>query len=91
MSEEYGITARIYDPLLFIAVNPVRKAVARELSVRKEDRILDLCCGTGNQMKLLSRKGFRDLHCLDLSESMLDMVEAKRAAMMTPAHPRTSS
>ena len=71
MDKEYGFTAKIYDPLLFIALNPIRKAVMKELIDHKESRILDLCCGTGNQLKMLSKNGFRNLHCLDLSEPML--------------------
>jgi len=39
----------------------------------KEKSILDLCCGTGNQLKLLSRNGFKDLHCLDISNTMLEI------------------
>ncbi len=39
----------------------------------KEKSILDLCCGTGNQLKLLSRNGFKDLHCLDISNPMLEI------------------
>lgn len=73
MKNEYGITAKIYDPMLYLALNPIRKAVMRELVDHKESRILDLCCGTGNQLKMLSRNGFKSLHCLDLSESMLEV------------------
>jgi demethylmenaquinone methyltransferase/2-methoxy-6-polyprenyl-1,4-benzoquinol methylase len=42
-----------------------------EISDYKEKTILDLCCGTGNQLKLLSKNKFKNLHCLDLSKSML--------------------
>ena len=73
MKKEYGFTAKIYDPMLYLALNPIRKAVMRELVGHEESRILDLCCGTGNQLKMLSRNGFKSLHCLDLSEQMLEV------------------
>jgi demethylmenaquinone methyltransferase/2-methoxy-6-polyprenyl-1,4-benzoquinol methylase len=42
-----------------------------ELLKYQEKVILDLCCGTGNQLKLLSKHGFRNLYGLDRSDSML--------------------
>jgi ubiquinone/menaquinone biosynthesis C-methylase UbiE len=73
MKKEYNFTAKIYDPMLFLAINRIRKAVMKELIDHKESRILDLCCGTGNQLKMLSKNGFKTLHCLDLSEPMLEI------------------
>jgi len=75
MKEEYASSANIYDPLLYLAINPIRLAVMDELSQHKDSAILDLCCGTGNQLKLLSKNGYRNLHCLDLSEAMLKVAE----------------
>ena len=46
-----------------------------ELLKYKEKIILDLCCGTGNQIKLLSKHGFRNLYCLDISDSMLEIAK----------------
>ncbi|MBW1815080.1 MAG: class I SAM-dependent methyltransferase, partial [Deltaproteobacteria bacterium] len=37
--------------------------------------MLDLCCGTGNQIKLLAKHGFTNLHCLDVSASMLEIAK----------------
>ncbi len=73
MKEEYISSAKIYDPMLYLAINPIRLAVMDELSQHKDSVILDLCCGTGNQLKLLSKNGFKHLHCLDLSEAMLNV------------------
>lgn len=73
MRNEYNFTAKIYDPMLYLVINRIRKTVTKELTDHKESRILDLCCGTGNQLKMLSKNGFKDLHCLDLSESMLEI------------------
>lgn len=71
MKSEYDFIAKIYDPVLYIVLKPIRIAVMNVLLKYKEKSILDLCCGTGNQLKLLSRNGFKDLHCLDISNPML--------------------
>lgn len=75
MKEEYDFSASIYDPLLYLALNPIRLAVMDELSQHKDSSVLDLCCGTGNQLKLLSKNGFKNLHCLDLSKAMLKVAQ----------------
>ncbi|OQY33572.1 MAG: methyltransferase [Anaerolineaceae bacterium 4572_5.1] len=75
MKEEYAFSAKYYDQLLYLAINPLRLAVMKELSQHKDSAILDLCCGTGNQLKLLSKNGFKNLHCLDLSEAMLNVAK----------------
>lgn len=77
MKSNYGFMAKIYDPIFYLALKPIRIAVMNELLKYKEKIILDLCCGTGNQFKLLSKHGFRNLHCLDISDSMLEI--AKRS------------
>ena len=77
MKSNYGFTAKIYDPIFYLALKPIRIAVMNELLKYKEKIILDLCCGTGNQIKLLSKHGFRNLYCLDISDSMLEI--AKRS------------
>ena len=73
MKEEYDASAKYYDPLLYLAINPIRLEVMKELSQHKDSAILDLCCGTGNQLKLLSKNGFENLHGLDLSKAMLEV------------------
>lgn len=75
MKEEYDFSASIYDPLLYLALKPIRSAVLDELLPYNDSSILDLCCGTGNQLKLLSKKGFTNLHCLDLSKAMLKVAQ----------------
>ena len=77
MKSNYGFIAKIYDPIFYLALKPIRIAVMNELLKYKEKIILDLCCGTGNQIKLLSKHGFRNLYCLDISDSMLEI--AKRS------------
>ena len=77
MKSNYGFIANIYDPIFYLALKPIRIAVMDELLKFKEKIILDLCCGTGNQSKLLSKHGFKNLYCLDISDSMLKI--AKRS------------
>ena len=81
MSTDYDFTAKIYDPILFFALKPIRIAVLNELLKYKEKTILDLCCGTGNQLKLLSKNGFKNLHCLDISDSMLKVARNSACPM----------
>ena len=77
MKSNCNLMAKIYDPIFYLALKPIRIAVMNELLKYKEKIILDLCCGTGNQIKLLSKHGFRNLYCLDISDSMLEI--AKRS------------
>ena len=75
MKSNYNLMAKIYDPILYLALKPIRIAVMNELLKYKKKIILDLCCGTGNQIKLLSKHGFRNLYCLDISDSMLEIAK----------------
>ena len=75
MGKEYDSFARLYDPLLYFFLKPVRKAILNELLIYKHKAVLDICCGTGNQVKLLAKHGFTNLHCLDLSTSMLEVAK----------------
>jgi len=75
MKSDYDFTAKIYDPVLYLALTPIRIAVMNELLNYKEKQILDLCCGTGNQLKMLAKNGFKNLHCLDISNSMLEIAK----------------
>jgi demethylmenaquinone methyltransferase/2-methoxy-6-polyprenyl-1,4-benzoquinol methylase len=75
MKSNYNLIAKIYDPIFYLALKPIRIAVMNELLKYKEKVILDLCCGTGNQLNLLSKHGFRNLYCLDISDSMLEIAK----------------
>ena len=77
MKSNYNLMAKIYDPIFYLPLKTIRIAVMNELLKYKEKIILDLCCGTGNQAKLLSKNGFRNIYCLDISDSMLEI--AKRS------------
>lgn len=75
MKKEYNLIANLYDPLLYIFLNPIRKEVLKELQAYKGQLVIDLCCGTGNQLKLLAKNDFDLLYCLDLSSSMLEIAK----------------
>lgn len=75
MKISHDFTAKLYDPVLYLALKPIRIEVMHELLGYKEKTILDLCCGTGSQLKLLSKNGFKNLHCLDISDSMLNIAK----------------
>lgn len=69
--KEYSI-APIYDITLYPFVRGVRRGI---LSICLEEQfgtILDVCCGTGDQLKLLRKHGF-DVAGVDLSREMLEV------------------
>lgn len=72
---EYNWMAPVYDPLLHAGLYKIRKrvtAIAHELQAA---RIIDICCGTGNQLKYLHKHGFRNVTGVDLSDAMLKQVD----------------
>jgi len=70
MNTENAFTAKIYDPILYFALKNIRQDIIR-LIPNRYARILDLCCGTGDQLKKLSDAGFNHLTGVDLSTEML--------------------
>ena len=77
MTESIDSSARIYDPLLAAPLRSLRKAIARTLPKNKNTRILDLCCGTGDQLRYLKKQGYTELNGLDLSPDMLTVARNK--------------
>jgi demethylmenaquinone methyltransferase/2-methoxy-6-polyprenyl-1,4-benzoquinol methylase len=71
------VSAKLYDPLLRGALKPLRKAIMHALPVNKNIKILDLCCGTGDQLHTLDNMGYTDLHGVDLSSKMLAIAKKK--------------
>ena len=70
MDTENAFTAKIYDPILYFALKNIRQDIIR-LIPNHDARILDLCCGTGDQLKKLADTGFSNLTGVDLSTEML--------------------
>lgn len=70
--EEYRYAAKIYDPLLFPFIRSIRNKVIELVKEYHYKSILDVCCGTGDQLKLLKQHGF-DGEGIDISEAMLSV------------------
>ena len=70
--EEYRYAAKIYDPLLFPFIRSIRNKVIKLVKQYHYQSILDVCCGTGDQLKLLKQHGF-DGEGIDISEAMLSV------------------
>ncbi len=70
--EEYRYSARFYDPLLYPFIRPVREKVIALVKQYRYRSILDVCCGTGDQLKLLKQHGI-DGEGIDLSDAMLSI------------------
>jgi demethylmenaquinone methyltransferase/2-methoxy-6-polyprenyl-1,4-benzoquinol methylase len=70
MDTQGAFAAKIYDPVLFFALKNIRQDIIR-LIPDHDARILDLCCGTGDQLRRLSNAGFSNLTGVDISSDML--------------------
>ena len=70
--KEYQYSAKFYDPLLFPFIRPIRNKVIALVKQHHYGSILDVCCGTGDQLKLLKQHGF-DGEGIDLSDAMLSV------------------
>ncbi|HKK66172.1 MAG TPA: methyltransferase domain-containing protein [Clostridia bacterium] len=66
---EYSI-APLYDLLLYPFVHSLRLKLLRLCIEQSYSSILDVCCGTGRQLKMLRKHGF-EVYGVDLSEEML--------------------
>ncbi len=70
--EEYEYSAKFYDSILFPFIRPIRNKVVTLAKQYQYKSILDVCCGTGDQLKLLKQHGF-DGEGIDLSDAMLSV------------------
>ncbi|MFO7731022.1 MAG: methyltransferase domain-containing protein [Spirochaetia bacterium] len=66
---EYSI-APLYDLLLYPFVHSLRLKLLQLCIEQNYSSILDVCCGTGRQLKILQKHGF-EVKGVDLSEDML--------------------
>ena len=62
--------ARFYDPFVDPYIRKIRRKVLQLAQLYQPRNILDVCCGTGHQLKLLKKHGF-DVTGLDLNDHML--------------------
>ena len=68
------IMAKVYDFLLFPLVYPVRRAILRIVKKNRYKKLLDVCCGTGNQLKYLHTAGYSEtIIGMDISRPMLNV------------------
>jgi len=73
---DYGVkTAKIYDPLLHIFIHSLRLKVLKIIKENKYENILDVCCGTGNQLKILQKHGIPATG-IDFSKEMLEVAKS---------------
>ena len=70
--EAYQFSAKYYDRLLSPFIRPIRNRVTSLVKKYHYTSILDVCCGTGDQLKLLKQHGF-DGAGIDLSDAMLSV------------------
>lgn len=68
--DQYGSSAALYDRCLTPLLKTLREDIRIYIQHRGHRKILDLCCGTGDQLKLLE-KGAEELVGIDNSVSML--------------------
>lgn len=68
---EYTI-APVYDILLYPFVHKLRLKLLDICMEQGYDSILDVCCGTGRQLKMLRKQGFQ-VRGVDLSDEMLQV------------------
>lgn len=74
MEDEYK-SAKYYDFILFPFVHRIRQKVLKIVKNNQYKNMLDVCCGTGNQLKLLKKHGI-DGTGIDLSKTMLEIAES---------------
>ena len=68
--DQYNLTATLYDHCLTPLLNPFRTDIRTVIHHRGHHRILDICCGVGDQLRILE-SGSEELVGIDNSESML--------------------
>ena len=63
--------ARIYDKVLHLPVRNIRRSVAEAIKNAGAVNVIDLCCGTGNQITYLKKAGIEQAIGVDISDNML--------------------
>ena len=74
MDDSYQ-SAKYYDAFLHLFVRRIRKKILEITKRNKYQNILDVCCGTGNQLKLFSKHGISGIG-IDLSQTMLNVAKS---------------
>ncbi|MFW5726050.1 MAG: class I SAM-dependent methyltransferase [Bacteroidota bacterium] len=63
--------ARIYDTVLLVPVANIRHSVTKAIQAAGARKVIDMCCGTGNQVSFLHKDGVDEAIGIDISENML--------------------
>jgi len=70
--DEYQSFAGVYDSLLYPFLHSIRVKTTRVALDLKPNSIIDICCGTGNQLKYLRDHGFKNIKGVDISVPMIN-------------------
>ncbi len=71
MSEYNQFFSKIYDWVFFPFLHPLRKKITKQVAVSNSPKIIDMCCGTGNQIKYLKKLENANIVGIDISDNML--------------------
>ncbi len=75
--DEYSNIAMYYEKLLSRFLYPIRKNICTFLQYHKHKKILDVCCGTGEQLAMLESEKMQ-LVGVDLSGAMLKEASSRK-------------
>jgi ubiquinone/menaquinone biosynthesis C-methylase UbiE len=67
---EYKHLAPLYDVLLYPFVRNIRRDILKTVMRLQPRKVIDVCCGTGDQLRLLKRSGI-DAVGVDMSQAMI--------------------
>jgi len=75
----YDKISKIYDLFTALFYNRARKNLLKKLDIKKDDRILIIACGTGQNFKLIQEKmgNNGEIIALDYSKGMLKIAQKK--------------
>lgn len=73
---DYRIVAPFYDWVLYPFMHGIRRDVLGMLQQSKPGQVIDVCCGTGDQLRLLRQNNIEALG-IDQSEAMLKVASRK--------------
>lgn len=77
----YGIFfSRIYDGVFFLFLYQIRKKISQETNKLQAKSVIDMCCGTGSQIKFLRKNKIPNLVGIDISDNMLAIARKKGLA-----------
>jgi len=69
--------SKIYDTVFFPFLHPIRKKIAQEVFALNPQNIIDMCCGTADQIKYLTNIPTANIIGIDISENMLAIANKK--------------